>query len=134
MYSWQFSKNFPLPTYGSHFEFSNFCQKWKNTNLLISLTVGDRAISLKFSTQRVSKQCTLGNLKKIFLFPKMATILNFRIFAKNSKTEICFCLLNRARSSDFVEIFDPTNAKRHEAEIIYMYTNKYLSIIDIFYK
>ena len=28
----QFSKNFPLPTYGSHFEFLNFCQKWKNTN------------------------------------------------------------------------------------------------------
>ena len=27
-----------------------------------------------------------------------------------------------------------TNAKRHEAEIIYIYTNKYLSIIDIFYK
>ena len=25
---------------------------------------------------------------------------------------------------DFVEMFDPTNAKRHEAEIIYMYTNK----------
>ena len=36
--------------------------------------------------------------------------------------------------SDFVEIFDPTNAKRHEAEIIYMFTNKYLSIIDVFYK
>ena len=31
-------------------------------------------------------------------------------------------------------IFDPTNAKRNEAEIIYMYSNKYLSIIDIFYK
>ena len=39
-----FQKNFPLPTYGGHFEFSNFCQKWKNTNLLISLTVQNRAI------------------------------------------------------------------------------------------
>ena len=64
----------------------------------------------------------------------MAALLNFRIFVKNRKTEICFYLLNRARWGDFVEIFDPTNAKMHEAEIIYMYTNKYLSIIDIFYK
>ena len=64
----------------------------------------------------------------------MAAILNFQIFAKNRKTGICFYLLNRARYCDFVKIFDPTNAKRHEAEIIYIYTNKYLSIIDIFYK
>ena len=75
MYSWQFSKNFPLPNNGGHFVFLNFCQKWKNKFASVSLTVPDRAIS-----------------------------------------------------------FDPTNAKRHEAEIIYMYTNKYLSIIDIFYK
>ena len=27
----------------------------------------------------------------------MATILNFRIFAKNGKTRICFHVLNRAR-------------------------------------
>ena len=137
MYSWQFSKNFPLPKNGGHFVFFyfvpkmekhnfasislnvrdraisstfsthrvsekctlgnfqknflvsymavilNFRQKWKNTNLLISLTVRDRAISSKFSTHRVSKQCTLGNFQKIFLFPKMAAILNFQIFAKN---------------------------------------------------
>ena len=113
-----FQKTFPLPRYGGHFEFSNFCQKCKNTNLLISLTVRDRAISSKFSTHRVSKQCSLGKFQKIFLFSKMAAILNFRIFPQNGKTEI----------------FDPTNAKRHKAEIIYMYTNKYLSIIDIFYK
>ena len=31
-----FQKNFPLPKNGGHFEFSNFCQKWKNTNLLLS--------------------------------------------------------------------------------------------------
>ena len=64
----------------------------------------------------------------------MAAILNFQIFAKKEKKGICFYLLNRARYSDFVKIFNPTNAKRHEAEIIYIYTNKYLSIIDIFYK
>ena len=37
----------------------------------------------------------------------MAAILNFQIFAKNAKTQICFYLLNRARYSDIVEIFDP---------------------------
>ena len=37
----------------------------------------------------------------------MAAILNFRIFAKNGKTRICFYLLNRVTQSDFVEIFDP---------------------------
>ena len=37
----------------------------------------------------------------------MAAILNFRIFAKNAKTQICFYLLNCVRQSDFVEIFAP---------------------------
>ena len=154
MQSLQFSKNFPLPKNGGHFEFSNFCQKWQNTNLLlspwpceierfrqnfrptgylsivllvifkkfsppqkwrpfwifeflpkmakhkfasISLTVRDRAISSKFSTHRVSQECNLCNFQKIFPSPKMAAILNFRIFAKNGKTQICFYLLNRAR-------------------------------------
>ena len=99
-----FKKNFPLPKNGGHFEFLNFCQKWQNTNLLlshkfasISLTLRDRAISSKFSTHRVSKECTLCNFPKIFPSPKMAAILNFRIFAKNGKTQICFYLLNCAR-------------------------------------
>ena len=139
MYSWPFSKNFHLTKNGGHFEFSNFCQKWQNTNLLlspqpceierfrqnfqpagylrnvllailknfpfpkngdhfeflpkiekhkfasISLTVRDRAISSKFSTHRVSKQCTLGNFQKNFLFPKMAAILNFEFLPKLEK-------------------------------------------------
>ena len=94
----QFSKNFPLPKNGGHFEFSNFCQKWQNTKIpSISLTVRNRAISSKFSTHRVSKECTLCNFQKIFPSPKMAAILNFRIFAKNGKTQICFYLLKRAR-------------------------------------
>ena len=29
--------------------------------------------------------------------PKMVAILNFGIFAKNAKTQICFYLLNHAR-------------------------------------
>ena len=67
----------------------------------ISLTVRDRAISSKFSTHRVSKECNLCNFQKIFHSPKMAAILNFQSFAKNGKTQICFYILNRARYSDF---------------------------------
>ena len=62
-----------------------------------ALTVPNRIISVKFSTHRVAKKCTLGNFENIFLLPKMVAILNFQIFAKNRKTEICFYLLNRAR-------------------------------------
>ena len=102
MYSWQFPKNFPLPTYGGHFEFSNFCQKWKNTNLPISLTVRDRAISSKFSTHRVSKQCTLGNFQKIFLFPKMAAIFNFcQKWQKHKFASISLTVRDRAILSKF---------------------------------
>ena len=73
----------------------------------ISLTVRDRAISLKFSTHRVSEQCTHVNFQNIFPSPKMAAILNFQIFAKDDKTQICFYLVNPARLSDFMDIFDP---------------------------
>ena len=45
----------------------------------ISLTMRDRVISSKFSTRRVSKECTLFNFQKIFPSPEMAAILNFRI-------------------------------------------------------
>ena len=107
MYSWQLSKKFTLPKNGSHFEFSNFAKNGKKHKFVsIFLTMRDRAISSKFSTHRVSKKCTIGNFQ-IFLSPKMAPILNFRIFAKNGKTQICFYLLNRARLSDFVETFYP---------------------------
>ena len=85
MYSCQFSKKFPLPKNGGHFVFSNFWQKMeKHKFATIALTVRDRAISSKFSTHRVSKQC-IGNFQKIFLFPKMAAILNFRILPKIEK-------------------------------------------------
>ena len=98
MYSWQFSKKFPLSKNGGHFVFSNFCQRMeKHKFATISLTVRDRTISSKFLTHKVSEQCTLGNFQKIFPSPKMAAILNFRIFAKNGETQICFYLLNRVR-------------------------------------
>ena len=63
----------------------------------ISLAVRDRAILSKFSTHRVSQKCTRGNFQKNFPSPKMAAILNFRIFAQNGKTQINFDLLNRVR-------------------------------------
>ena len=53
MYSWQFSKNFPLPKNGGHFEFLPKIEKQEFPS--ISLTVQDRAISSKFSTQLMQK-------------------------------------------------------------------------------
>ena len=79
-------QNFPLPKNGGHFVFSNFCQKIEKHKFpTISLTVRDRVILLKFSTHRVSEQCTLANFQKNFSSPKMAAILYFRIFAKKWK-------------------------------------------------
>ena len=76
-----FQKNFPLPKNGGHFEFPNFCQKWlKHKFASISLTVRDKAISSKFSSHRESTNVLFAIFKKIFPSPKMAAILNFRIF------------------------------------------------------
>ena len=69
----------------------------KNKFASISLTVRDRAISSKFSTHRVFKECNLQFSKNFPLPKNVAAILNFRIFAKNGKTQISFYLLNRAR-------------------------------------
>ena len=77
--------------------FQIFAKNGKLEFASISLTVRDRAISSKFSTHRVSEECTLCNFPKIFPSPKMTAILNFRIFAKNGKTQICFYLLNHAK-------------------------------------
>ena len=44
---------------------------------------------VEFFAPRVSKECN-GNFQKIFPSPKMAAILNSRIFAKNGKTQISF--------------------------------------------
>ena len=67
-YALQFSRKFSLPKNGGHFEFLPKMQKHRFAS--ISLTMRDRAISLKFSTHRVSKQCTIGNFPKIFLPPQ----------------------------------------------------------------
>ena len=88
-----FQKNFPSPKMAAILNFRILAQNGKTQ---FALTVQNRVISLKFSTHRVSKKCTLANFQKNFLFPKMAAILNFQIFTKNRKTEICFYLLNHA--------------------------------------
>ena len=54
----------------------------KHKNAYISKTVLDRAILTKFLTHRVSLQSSHANFQKKFLLPKMAAILNFRIFAQ----------------------------------------------------
>ena len=93
-----FKKIFPSPKMAAILNFRIFAKNGKTQIcFFISLTVQDRAILLKFSTHRVSEHCTLSNFQKIFPSPKMTAILNFRIFAKNGKTQICFYLLNRAR-------------------------------------
>ena len=92
-----FPKIFPSPKMAAILNFEFLPKMAKHKFASISLTVRDRAISSKFSTHRVSKECNICNFQKNFPSPKMAAILNFRIFAKNGKTQICFYLLNRAR-------------------------------------
>ena len=56
MYSWQLKKNFPFPKNGGHFEFSNFGPKIEKQEFAsIFLTMQDRVISSKFSTQPMQK-------------------------------------------------------------------------------
>ena len=69
----------------------------KRKNAYISKTVLDRAISTKFLIHRVFLQSSHANFQKNFVLPKMAAILNFRIFRKNCKTQKCLYLENRAR-------------------------------------
>ena len=70
----------------------------------------DRAISTKFLTRRVCLQSGHRNFQNIFVSPKMAAILNFRIFPKNCKTQnfekhknayISKTVLDRADYADF---------------------------------
>ena len=136
MYSCQFSKNFPLPKNGGHFEFSNFYQKClKHKFACISLTVRDRAILSKFSTHRVSEgiclyllnrgsskfltcrvseECTLANFQKNFPLPKNGGHFEFSNFCqkclKHKFACISLTVRDRAILSKLpwvVKIFDP---------------------------
>ena len=84
--------------------FRIFAKNGKKTKFAsISLTVRDRAILLKFSTHRVSKQCTLGNFQKIFLFPKMAAIFEFSPKIEKQKfASISLTVQDGAISSKFL--------------------------------
>ena len=65
----------------------------------------DRAISTKFLTRRISLPSSFPNFQKNFFSPKMAAILNFRIFRKNSKHKNAYIsktLLDRAISTKFL--------------------------------
>ena len=75
-------------------------------NAYILKTVLDRAISTKFLTHRVSLQSSHPNFQNIFVSPKMAAILNFRIFPQkmqNTKNAyILKIMLDRAISTNFL--------------------------------
>ena len=103
----------------ANFQKKNFLQKMaailyfrifrkiaKHKNAYISKTVLDRAISTKFLTHRVSLQSSHANFqKKKFILPKMAAILNFRIFrkiAKHKNANISKPVLHRAISTKFL--------------------------------
>ena len=81
-----FQKNFVSPKMAAILNFRNFAKIAKHKNAYISKTVLDRAISTKFLTRWISLQSSYPNFEKIFVSPKMAAILNFRIFRKNCKT------------------------------------------------
>ena len=101
-----FEKKICLAKNGGHFEFSNFSQKLQNIkNAYISKTLLDRAISTKFLTHRVYLQSSHANFQKNFVSPKMAAILNFRIFRKNAKHKNAYIsktLLDRAIFTKFL--------------------------------
>ena len=77
-----FQKNFVSPKMAAILNFRIFRKIAKHKNACISKTVLDRAISTKFLTHRVSLQSSHANFQKNFVLPKMAAILNFRIFAQ----------------------------------------------------
>ena len=65
----------------------------------------DRAISMNFLTHRVSLQSSHANFQKKNFLPKMAAILNFRIFrkiAKHKNAYISKTMLDRAISTKFL--------------------------------
>ena len=119
-----FPKIFPSPKMAAILNFRIFAKNCKTQICFYLLTVRDRAISSKFSTHRVSTEYNLYNFPKIFPSPKMAAILNFRIFAKNGKTQICFYLLtvrDRAISSKFSTHRVSTEYNLYNFQKIFLY-------------
>ena len=92
-----FQKNFISPKMAAILNFRIFPEIAKHKNAYISKTVLDREISTKYLTHRVSLQSGHHNFQKNFISPKMAAILNFRIFPEIAKHKKCLYLENRAR-------------------------------------
>ena len=86
-----------------HFEFSNFCQKCKKHKFAsISLTMRDRVILSKYSTQRVSCQITICRSQTILLSSKMAAISNFcPKMQKHKFASVSLTMRDRTISSKF---------------------------------
>ena len=81
-----FTKNFPSPKIASILNFFEFLPIMaKHRIASISLTVRDRAISSKFSTHRIFKECTLGNFQKKFPLPKNGGHFDFSNFYQKWK-------------------------------------------------
>ena len=87
-----FQKIFPSPKMVAILNFEFFPKMAKHKFASISLTVRDRAILSKFSTHRVSEECTLANFQKFFNSPKMA---------KHKFASISLTVRDRAISSKF---------------------------------
>ena len=77
-----FEKIFVSPKMAAILNFRIFRKIAKHKNAYISKTLLDRAISTKILTRWVSLQSSHANFQKNFVLPKMAAILNFRIFAQ----------------------------------------------------
>ena len=100
-----FQKNFVSPKMAAILNFRIFRKIAKHKNAYISKTVLDRAISTEFLTHRVFLQGSHANFQKNFILPKMAAILNFRIFrkiAKHKNAYISKTVLDRAISTKFL--------------------------------
>ena len=101
---YNFQTIFPSPKMAAILNFQFLPKMAKHKFASISLTVRDRAISSKFLTHRVSKECNLYNFQTIFPSPKMAAILNFQFLPKMAKhkfASISLTMRDRAISSKF---------------------------------
>ena len=87
-----------------NFEF--FLKNAKHKNACISKTVLDRAILVKILICRVTLLVGDPILKNNFVLPKMAAILNFRIFRKKSQNTRIFVSRKPCKIEQFCKIFD----------------------------
>ena len=67
---------------GQFFSNNSFTYFWKSFHMVKFQTHSQLLTYSKFLTHRVSLESSHANFQKNFLLPKMAAILNFRIFAQ----------------------------------------------------